>query len=72
MEFPDFGPDNKAHLPQQFFFPKREFRKKIKWSGGSFRLSHKNSVDSLGILSCLNEFVKGNEYRKKNLVNLSN
>ena len=24
-EFPDFGPNNKAHLPQQFGFPKREF-----------------------------------------------
>ena len=26
-EIPDFGPYNKAHLPQQFDFPKREFRK---------------------------------------------
>ena len=26
-EVPDFGPDNKAHLSQQFDFPKREFGK---------------------------------------------
>ena len=37
-ELPDFGPDNKAHLPQQFNFPKHEFRK----SGRLFRLSHKD------------------------------
>ena len=26
-ELPDFGPDNKAHLPQQFDFPKSELGK---------------------------------------------
>ena len=64
-ELPDFGPDNKAHLPQQFDFPKHEFGKP-KWSGGLFRLSHKDRTDSL-----LNEFVKGNEHRETFLVNLS-
>ena len=70
VELPNFGPDNKAHLPYQFDFPKREFRK-TKWSGGCFRLSHKDRTDSLEISSCLNDFIKGNEHRKT-FLDLSN
>ena len=55
--------DNKAHLPQQFDFPSVSLAKP-KWSGGRFRLSHKDRTDSLGIPSRLNQFVKGNEHRK--------
>ena len=44
-ELPDFGPNNKAHLPQQFDFPKHEFGK-AKWSRGLFRLSHIDRTDS--------------------------
>ena len=41
-------------------FSRREFGKPS-WSGGLFRLSHKDRTDSL-----LNEFVKGNEQRENN------
>ena len=64
-ELPDFGPDNKAQLPQQFDFPKRGFGKP-NWSGGLFRLSHKDRTEYL-----LNEFVKGSEHMENILVNLN-